>query len=254
MGFPTHAGSPGIFRDRDRDRGRSPGPGPAWQRPLPAERTLRPGGGRGVCDSASRPVPSLPVPPAAPLLVGAAAVPDGSCSRRAGGLAFPACPAPPPPPWVRAARRRAALCPPVRPPCPPPPWALCSAGASRAWRTSTSRLTRPIATRPSPVRAAGPLPSAPGTGAGGWAFAGLRAHPPSPQAAPRGTGVAGGGPGAAGPRGPQGKGLREHPSTGGDRAGPGAGSGSARGPARQASGPPWWGEPMGTFCWAKPMV
>lgn len=180
MGFPTHAGSPGIFRDRHRDRGRSPGPGPAWQRPLPAERTLRPGGGRGVCDSASRPVPSLPVPPAAPLLVGAAAVPDGSCSRRAGGLAFPACPAPPPPPWVRAARRRAALCPPVRPPCPPPPWALCSAGASRAWRTSTSRLTRPIATRPSPVRAAGPLPSAPGTGAGGWAFAGLRAHPPPP--------------------------------------------------------------------------
>lgn len=78
--------------------------------------------------------------------------------------------------------------------------------------------------------------------------------PPPPQAAPRGTGVAGGGPGAAGPRGPQGKGLREHPSTGGDRAGPGAGSGSARGPARQASGPPWWGEPMGTFCWAKPMV
>lgn len=39
-------------------------------------------------------------------------------------------------------------------PGPLPPWALCSAGASRAWRISTSRPTRPTATRPSPVRVA----------------------------------------------------------------------------------------------------
>lgn len=52
--------------------------------------------------------PPYPPPPPAPLLVGAAAVPDGNCSRGAGGLAFPAYPAPPPPPWVRAARRRRA--------------------------------------------------------------------------------------------------------------------------------------------------
>lgn len=61
--------------------------------------------------------PPLPPPlvnaAASPPVVGAAAVAAGSCSLRAGGLAVPACPAPPP--WVR-----------VPVPVPPPP--LCAPG------------------------------------------------------------------------------------------------------------------------------
>lgn len=73
------------------------------------------------CRRSSRRAPgeAVPAPPVSPLLVGAAAVAAGSCSRGAGGLAVPACPAPPP--WVRV-------------PVPVPPLPLCAPRAARPVR------------------------------------------------------------------------------------------------------------------------
>lgn len=193
--FPVYIpaeGAPPIPPAPSR-RSPTPPPGPRWQRPLPAERAHT---------------------PPRPQLVGAAAVPDGSCSRgRADSLSRR-------PPRRRRLRRECG-CGPVAAAAaaallclPRPAAAMGSLLSRRIAGVEDIDIQANSAYRypPKSGEGRGAAPLSAGNGGGGRAFA----WPGAPQAAPRRRRRRSGG-----SRGPQGKGLRECSSPAGSERGPG---------------------------------